>query len=323
MNTLSKSASSSDTITTLTIGAATSNTSLYPISALTGFGSNNVCGVAITAFDGNSFNFGNTNGYSSGNIQLGFGEYFSAFEVYMNTGDNPLLAYMKLTTNTGTIIEIGSKMGTPFAFSDIRLLRIGFTQDTNGTVVTGLVIDYVPNYTPRTNVELTYVVLGYQVGPGNFMEHASDQHKWQHTIGLQAKFMAAQGGQGSALGDFYTRLVGAFPNQQGLGPFHMQTIGENLISELGTGNQPRTIQSGEVMVLNCSADVYQNGNYIWFDTSISHTLHHDCFAIDDPETISRFQGTFDLTGTLSSVITGLSAYETTQFGVTYFNKSSS
>jgi hypothetical protein len=304
---------------------------IYPVATFTGNNDTTFWYAQIGDFDfGNTISFGTNTGSPMASINTGSSaSYINEVEIYTydpGQGQGEAIQYVKFVTNTGQTSEGGTKTGTKNALKNIRVIRMGFAQgnpygSSQPTSITGIYLEYVENYTPGSVIQrLTHAIVGYQVGPGNYDIYTQNYALGRQAIALLSQGFANLGLSGSALGDFYCRACGFCYENMPYGPNSLGEIAQSLLTSIASEGQSFPIKANHVMVQTININVHLNGTHIWFEPN--DTVMTDVINISDTGNATRFQGNYDLTGTLYTVLTSLQPLETTVHGVTYYSDSS-
>ncbi len=324
-------AATASTVKSVTFGATVLPMNIYPVTSFTGNNDTTFWYAQITDFVyGNTISFGTNTGSPMNPISTGDSKsYINEVEIYTCEpvqGQGEAIQYVKFVTSGGQTSEGGTKTGTLNSLKNIRVIRMGFAQgnpygSSEPTSITGIYIEYVENYTTGSVIQTqTHVIVGYQVGPGNYNLFTGNDDRAQQSIALLSQAWANQGLSGSALGDFYCHACSYCFEDMPYGPNSLGEIAQALLTTIAPDAHQFPIKADYIMVQSINVNVHQNGTHIWFEPN--DNVMSDVLKITDPENIGRYQGSYDLTGTLYTVMTALQPFETTAYGVTYYSNPS-
>lgn len=321
-------AATASAVKSITFGATVMPVNIYPVTSFVGNNDTTFWYAQITDFVfGNTISFGTNTGSPMSPINTGdSASYISDVEIYTfdpGQGQGEAIQYVKFTTNSGQVSEGGTKTGTKNSLQNIRVIRMGFAQgnpygSSEPTSITGIFLEYVENYTPGSVIQRqTHAIVGYQLGPGNYNIYNRNYAENRQAIALLAQGCANLGLSGSALGDFYCRACAYCFKDMPYGPNSLAEIAQSLLTSIAPDANPFPIKANHVMVQYINVNVHLNGNHIWFEPNSS--VSTEVYNLADSGGGSRFEGAYDLTGTLYTVLPLLKPLETTLHGVTYYS----
>lgn len=267
----------------------------------------------------NNETHGGSGGTDRGTIEFGSEEYITEF--WVNCGVR--VDYVKLRTNKGRILEAGGQGGDKKIHkSGVRVLEIG---GRAGVILDSIRIRYIEEYQPSVIVDSNIRAIVSFFSPGTTIEEYTESSSrllksFEHTVEFGAKTSASQTVELSASAESVltakaSRTTGiefSFADRKTF----KEEIEENLVHSKTT---TIAIQNGHVGIMIVNGDLMQTKEdkeeLYWLlpNTAMSHVM----IPLD---AIDQIRGSYDLTGTLYTQMSGLEDYKTTKNGYTYYTK---